>query len=144
MEEKILNGIQHIRSKCKKRVTYQRIYSFINKGALFLDSDLFQDFMVGLKIDGYISKRGKEKSASYFARKKFIDSSSNEENQNSNNEISMQQNVPFFPIKRLRTHAKILKRRILSQKTFRKTLHFQIFMTLHNFVTTKGKSRMLV
>ena len=116
MEEKILNGIQHIRSKCKKRVMYQRIYSFINKGSLFLDSNSFQDFMVGLKIDGYISKRGKEKSASYFVRKKFIDSSSNEENQNSNNEISMQQNVPFFPLKRLRTHAKILKRRILSRR----------------------------
>ena len=26
----------HIRSKCKKRVTSQRIYSFANKGALFL------------------------------------------------------------------------------------------------------------
>ena len=95
---------------------YQRIYSFINKGSLFLDSNSFQDFMVGLKIDGYISKRGKEKSASYFVRKKFIDNSSNEENQNSNNEISMQQNVPFFPLKRLRTHAKILKRRILSRR----------------------------
>ena len=34
MEEKILNAIQHIKSKCKKRVTSQRIYSFINKGAL--------------------------------------------------------------------------------------------------------------
>ena len=95
MEEKILNGIQHIRSKCKKRVMYQRIYSFINKGSLFLDSNSFQDFMVGLKIDGYISKRGKEKSASYFVRKKFIDSSSNEKNENSNNGISMQQIVPF-------------------------------------------------
>ena len=26
----------HIRSKCKKRVTSQRTYSFANKGALFL------------------------------------------------------------------------------------------------------------
>ena len=32
----------------------QRIYSFINKGALFLESNSFQDFMVGLETDGYI------------------------------------------------------------------------------------------
>ena len=51
--------------------------------------------MIGLEIDGYISKRGKGKSASYFVRKKFIDSSSNEKNENSNNGISMQQIVPF-------------------------------------------------
>ena len=97
MEEKILNAIQHIRSKCKKRVTSQRIYSFINKGALHLESNSFQDFMVGLEIDGYNSKRGKGKSASYFVRKKFIDSSSNEKYENSNSGISMQQNVPSSP-----------------------------------------------
>ena len=51
--------------------------------------------MVGLEIDSYISKRGKGKSASYFVRKKFIDSSSNEKNENSNNGTSMQQTVPF-------------------------------------------------
>ena len=95
MEEKIFHAIQHIRSKCKKRVTSQRIYSFINKGALFLESNSFQDFMIGLEIDGYIFKIGKGKSASYFVRKKFIDSSSNEKNENSNNGISMQQIVPF-------------------------------------------------
>ena len=61
MEEKILNAIQHIRSKCKKRVTSQRIYSFFNKGALFLEPNSFQDFTVGLEIDGCISKRGKGK-----------------------------------------------------------------------------------
>ena len=51
--------------------------------------------MVGLEIDSYTSKRGKGKSASYFVRKKFIDSSSNEKNENSNNGTSMQQTVPF-------------------------------------------------
>ena len=55
MEEKILNVVQHIRSKCKKRVTSPRIYSLINKGALYLESNSFQDFMDGLEIDGYIS-----------------------------------------------------------------------------------------
>ena len=87
----ILNAIQHIRSKCKTRVTSPRISSFINKGVLFLESDSFPDFMIGLKIDDYISKRGKEKSASYFVRKNFIDSSSNEKNENSNNGILLQQ-----------------------------------------------------
>ena len=95
MEEKSLNAIQHIRSKCKKRVASQTIYSFINKGALFLESNSFQDFMVGLEIDGYISKRSMGKSAPYFVRKKFIDSSSNEKNENSNNGISLQENVLF-------------------------------------------------
>ena len=51
--------------------------------------------MIGLEIEGYISKRGKRKSASYFVRKKF---GSIEKNGNLNNGISMQQNVPFsFP-----------------------------------------------
>ena len=51
--------------------------------------------MVGLEIDRYTFKSGKGKSASYFVRKKFIDSSANKKNENSNNGISMQQNVPF-------------------------------------------------
>ena len=62
--------------------------------------------MVGLEIDSYISKRGKGKSASYFVRKKFIDSSSNEKNENSNNGISMQQNVPFSSLKTIKKAAK--------------------------------------
>ena len=107
-----------------KKLASQGIYSFINKVALFLELNSFQDFMVLLEIDGYISKRGKGKPASHFARKKFIDSSSNEKNENSNNKISMQEIVPFCSPKRLRRHAKILKRRILIEKTFRKTLCF--------------------
>ena len=89
-----------------KRVRSQRIYSFINEGALFLESNSFQNFMVGLEIDSYISKRGKGKSASYFVRKKFIDSSSNEKNENSNNGISLQQNVPFSSLKTIKKAAK--------------------------------------
>ena len=78
-----------------KKLVSQGIYSFINKVALFLELNSFQDFMVLLEIDGYISKRGKGKPASHFVRKKFIDSSSNEKNENSNNKISMQEMVPF-------------------------------------------------
>ena len=52
--------------------------------------------MFGLEIVGYISKRGKRKSASYFIKKKFIESSCNEKNENSDNGISLKQNVPIF------------------------------------------------
>ena len=34
MEEKIITAIQNIRSKSKQRGTSQRIFRFINKGAL--------------------------------------------------------------------------------------------------------------
>ena len=85
----------HIRSKCKQSVTSQKFYSFINKGALLLESNSFQEFMVTLEIDSYIFERGKGRSTSYFVRKNYIDSSSNEKNETSNNGISLQQNEPF-------------------------------------------------
>ena len=53
----------------------QRSYSFNNKGAVLLESNSLHDFMFGLEIDVYISKRGKGESASYFVTKKFVDSS---------------------------------------------------------------------
>ena len=77
----------HIRSKCKQRVTSQRIYSFVNKGALLLESNSFQEFMVALEIDGYTFEKGKGRSTSYFVRKNYIDSSSNEKNETSDNGI---------------------------------------------------------
>ena len=43
MEDKILKAIQHIRIKCKKRVTPQNIFSFLNKGASFIDAKLFHE-----------------------------------------------------------------------------------------------------
>ena len=109
MEEKILNVIQHIRSKCKKRVKSQRIDNFINKGTLSPESNSFQDFMVGLEIDSYISKRGKGKSTSYFVRKEFIDSSSNEKNEGSNNEMFLHKVHHFLSLRRFRSHENILK-----------------------------------
>ena len=88
-------------------------YSFINKGALFLESNSLQDFTIGLEIDGHISRRGAVKSASYFVRKKFIDSSSKL--------IATQimgyrcsKMYHFLSLKLSRRHAKILKRRIFS------------------------------
>ena len=62
---------------------------------MFLEPDSFQEFTVALEIDIYISKRGKGKFDSYFVRKDFIDSSSNEKYDNSNNGILVQQNKPF-------------------------------------------------
>ena len=59
MEEKIIAAIQHIRSKSKQRVTSQRIFRFINKGAVSIGCELFQDCINSLEIDGRIYiKRG--------------------------------------------------------------------------------------
>ena len=41
MEEKFFAAIQHIRSKSKQRVTFQRIFRFINKGAVSPGCELF-------------------------------------------------------------------------------------------------------
>ena len=58
MEEKIITAIQYIRSKSKQRVTSQRIFRFINKGALIIECELLQDCMNRLEIDGRIYKKG--------------------------------------------------------------------------------------
>ena len=47
MEEKVMAAIQHIRSKSKQRVTSQRIFRFINKGAVSIGCELFQDCIIG-------------------------------------------------------------------------------------------------
>ena len=57
MEETIITAIQNIRSKSKQRVTLQRIFRFINKGAVSIESELFQDCMNKLEIDGRIYKK---------------------------------------------------------------------------------------
>ena len=56
MEEKIITVIQNIRSKSNQRVTSQRIFRFINKGAQSIECELFQDCMNKLEIDGHIYK----------------------------------------------------------------------------------------
>ena len=57
MEEKIIAAIQYIRSKSKQRVTSQRSFRFINKGALSIDCELFQDCINSLETDGRIYKK---------------------------------------------------------------------------------------
>ena len=78
MEEKIIAAIQHIHLKSKQRVTSQRIFRFINKGAVSIGCEIFQDSINGLEIDGRIyKKRGKnpffsKKMMSWIMRKKLI------------------------------------------------------------------------
>ena len=57
MEEKIITAIQNIRSKFKQKVTLQRIFPFINKGALSTECELFQDCINKLKTDSRIHKK---------------------------------------------------------------------------------------
>ena len=66
MEEKIITAIQNIRSKSKQRVTSQRIFRFINKVALSIECELFQDCMSKLEIDGRIYKKRRGKNASFL------------------------------------------------------------------------------
>ena len=54
MEEKNITAIQHIRSKSKPRITLQRVFRFINKVALSIECELFQDCIIRLEIDGRI------------------------------------------------------------------------------------------
>ena len=57
MEEKIIAAIQHICSKSKLKVTSQGIFRFINKSAVSIGCELFQDCIIGLEIDGRIYKK---------------------------------------------------------------------------------------
>ena len=77
MEDKILKAIQHIRLKCKKRVTSQNIFSFLNKGASLVDTKLFHEVLNKMETDGYIFKKGKGKNASFFGKSHLIDNNKN-------------------------------------------------------------------
>ena len=45
----------------KKRFTLQQIHSFINKGTNQIDCKRFQDILFGMKLDGFIYKKGRGK-----------------------------------------------------------------------------------
>ena len=77
MEDKILKPIQHIRLKCKKKVTSQNIFSFLNKSASFIDAKLFHEVLEGMEIDGYIFKTGRGKNASFFVGSHLVDNNKN-------------------------------------------------------------------
>ena len=67
----IVNAINCTRLKNKKRVTSQRIFSFINKGALQLDCQKFSDILCDMEIDGKIYKDGSGKNALFFVKNYF-------------------------------------------------------------------------
>ena len=66
MEEKIITAIQNILSKSKQRVTSQKLFRFINKSALSIECELFQNCMNKLEIDGRIYKKKRGENASFF------------------------------------------------------------------------------
>ena len=70
-QAKIVNVINSIRLKNKKKVTSQRIFSFINRGALQLDCQKFNDILCDMEIDGKIYKNGSGKNASFFVDNYF-------------------------------------------------------------------------
>ena len=76
MEDKILKAIQHIRLKCKKRTTYQIMFSFLNNGAS-LDPKLLHEVLNKMEIDGHIRKTGKSKNAPFFVKSHLINNNKN-------------------------------------------------------------------
>ena len=62
----MITAIQHIRFKSKQRVNLQRIFRFINKVALSIECELFQDCMNRLEIDGGIHKKKRGVKILYF------------------------------------------------------------------------------
>ena len=84
VEEKIIAVIEYIRSKSKQRVTSQRIFRLINKGALSIDCELFQDCINGLEIESPIYKKKRVKNASFFINLISEDNNENDEPNNIN------------------------------------------------------------
>ena len=77
MEDKILKPIQRIRLKCKKKVTSQNIFSFLNKSASFIDAKLFHEVLQGIEIYSYIFKTGRGKNESFFVGSHLVDNNKN-------------------------------------------------------------------
>ena len=73
MGDKILKAIQYTRLKCKKRVTSQNIFSFLNKGASIVDAKLFHEVLNKMEI----FKKGRGKNASFFVKRNLIDNNKN-------------------------------------------------------------------
>ena len=71
IEVKTVNETNFARLKNKKKVTSQRTFSFINKGALQLDCQKFSDMICGMEIDGEINKNWSGKSVTFFVRNCF-------------------------------------------------------------------------
>lgn len=72
METQIVNAINLVCLKTKKRVTSHRIFSFINKVALQLACQKFDYIKCDMDINGNIYKNGSGKNASFFVRNYFF------------------------------------------------------------------------
>ena len=70
-QSKIVNAINFFRLKNKKRGISQRIFTFINKGALQLDFQKFNDILCDMEIDSKIYKNGSGKNVSFFVKNYF-------------------------------------------------------------------------
>ena len=73
---KIINAIQHIRSKSKQRIISQRIFRFVSKGALSIECEFFEDCINRLEVDARIRKK-REVNASFFINSIAPDSNKN-------------------------------------------------------------------
>ena len=70
-QSKIVNAINFFRLKNKKRGISQRIFTFINKGALQLDFQKFNEILCDMEIDSKIYKNGSGKNVSFFVKNYF-------------------------------------------------------------------------
>ena len=70
-QSKIVNAINFFRMKNKKRGISQRIFTFINKKALQLDFQKFNDILCDMEIDSKIYKNGSGKNVSFFVKNYF-------------------------------------------------------------------------
>ena len=111
MKKKISNEIQHIRSKCKKRATSQRIYSFINKDALFLESNSFQDFMIGLEIDVTFPKEVMGNLLHNFLERNLLIAAVMKRVKTQIMGCEYSKMCHFPPLKQLGRHTKVLNRK---------------------------------
>ena len=66
-----MTAVNFIRLKNKKIVTSQRAFSFINKGALQLDCQKFNDILYDKEIDK-IYKKGSGKNALFSVKSYFF------------------------------------------------------------------------
>ena len=71
-QAKIVNAINFISLKNKKRAASQRIFNFTHKVALQLDCQKFNGILCDMEIDGKIYKNGSGKNASFFVKKLFF------------------------------------------------------------------------
>ena len=67
-----MTAVNFIRLKNKKIVTSQRAFSFINKGALQLDCQKFNNILYDKEIDDKIYKKGSGKNALFSVKSYFF------------------------------------------------------------------------